>query len=376
MRRETRIPRADWAQRCEAVGLTFHTIDGERYWDERAAYVFTLAQVERIEAVVEDLHARCLDLVDWIVRGGHYQHYGLPTAAIELIEASWQRRDPSLYGRFDLSWDGGSGEPKLLEYNADTPTGLVEASVAQWFWLEDVRPRADQFNSLHERLVARWQAIVPRASRVHFAAHADHEEDGATVRYLMDTAQQAGLSVRGLAVEDIGFDRRRGDFVDDGGAGIDWLFKLYPWEWMWQDEFACHLPASRVRFLEPPWKLLLSCKAMLPLLWQRNPGHPNLLPAAFADTLGRPVARKPRYSREGANIELLDAAGALAQSVGPYGADHAIWQALAPLPCFDQRYPVIGAWVIGDAAAGIGIREDATAITRNSSCFVPHYFEH
>lgn len=376
MYRETRIPRTDWEHRCEAVGLTFHTIEGERYWDERAAYVFTLAQVERIEAVVEDLHARCLDLVDWIVRGGHYEHYGLPTAAIELIEASWQRRDPSLYGRFDLSWDGGSGEPKLLEYNADTPTGLVEASVAQWFWLEDVRPRADQFNSLHERLVARWQAIVPRASRVHFAAHADHEEDGATVRYLMDTAQQAGLSVRGLAVEDIGFDRRRGDFVDDGGAGIDWLFKLYPWEWMWQDEFACHLPASRVRFLEPPWKLLLSCKAMLPLLWQRNPGHPNLLPAAFADTLGRPVARKPRYSREGANIELLGAAGALAQSAGPYDADHAIWQALAPLPCFDQRYPVIGAWVIGDEAAGIGIREDATEITRNSSCFVPHYFEH
>jgi glutathionylspermidine synthase len=37
-------------------------------------------------------------------------------------------------------------------------------------------------------------------------------------------------------------------------------------------------------------------------------------------------------------------------------------------------FPVIGSWVIGDAAAGIGIREDDGPITRNSSRFVPHYF--
>jgi glutathionylspermidine synthase len=36
---------------------------------------------------------------------------------------------------------------------------------------------------------------------------------------------------------------------------------------------------------------------------------------------------------------------------------------------------VIGGWVIGNDAAGIGIREDSTAITQNLSQFVPHYFE-
>lgn len=373
MRRIPQTPRPDWAQRCESIGFTFHTIDGERYWDERAAYVLTLAQVERLEAVVEDLHARCLDLVDWIVRGGHYAPYGLSDSAIGLIEASWQRADPSLYGRFDFSWDG-TGEPKLLEYNADTPTGLIEASVAQWHWQSECHPAADQFNSLHERLIDRWQRLLPRGSRVHFAAQAGIDEDEATTRYLMDTAQQAGLSVRGICVEEIGWHRERRDFVDDGGAAIDWLFKLYPWEWMFQDEFADKLLASRVRFLEPPWKLLLSCKAMLPLLWQRNPDHPNLLASAFSDSLGRPVARKPRYSREGANIALLQASGELDTSDGPYDANAAIWQALAPLPCYSGRFPVVGAWVVGNDAAGIGIREDHSPITRNSSCFVPHYF--
>ncbi len=38
--------------------------------------------------------------------------------------------------RFDFAY-GHDGVPKLLEYNADTPTGLLETAV-QWHWLEDV----------------------------------------------------------------------------------------------------------------------------------------------------------------------------------------------------------------------------------------------
>jgi glutathionylspermidine synthase len=71
---------------------------------------------------------------------------------VPLIREAWAAQPPSLYGRFDLAWSG-TGPPKLLEYNADTPTSLVEAAVAQWYWLEQVHPGGDQFNSLHERLV-------------------------------------------------------------------------------------------------------------------------------------------------------------------------------------------------------------------------------
>lgn len=374
MRRIRMNPRVDWRERCESVGLDFHTIDGEPYWDESAAYVFSLAQIEALEQVVEDVHAACLDCVDDIVRRGDYDCFALSRAAQAEIEASWRRGDPSLYGRFDFSWDG-HGAPKLLEYNADTPTGLVEASVAQWHWQTEVRPGADQFNSIHERLLERWPAILLRGARVHFAALAEHGEDSATVRYLMDTAQQAGMRVRGLDLAAIGYARERREFVDDLGARIDHLFKLYPWEWMWQDEFATHIGTASTRFLEPPWKLLLSAKAILPLLWERHRGHPNLLPAAFSDTLGRPAVRKPKYAREGANISLHGADGSLIESPGPYAEVGHIWQSAAPLPCFDGRYPVIGAWVIGDNAAGIGIREDHSPITRNTSCFVPHCFE-
>ena len=50
---------------------------------------------------------------------------------MNFIAASWKRRDASLYGRFDLRYDG-QGPAKLLEYNADTPTSLFETAVFQW----------------------------------------------------------------------------------------------------------------------------------------------------------------------------------------------------------------------------------------------------
>lgn len=39
-----------------------------------------------------------------------------------------------------------------------------------------------------------------------------------------------------------------------------------------------------------------------------------------------------------------------------------------------MAYPMIGSWVVGDVACGIGLREDFTPVTGNDSHFIPHYF--
>ena len=84
--------------------------------------------------------------------------------------------------------------------------------------------------------------------------------------------------------------------------------------------------------------------------------------------------KKPLYSREGANVTIARA-GATLEAGGEYGEEGFVWQADHPLPQFAGNYTVIGSWVVGDAPAGIGLREDDSPITRNSSRFVPHYFE-
>ncbi len=146
---------------------------------------------------------------------------------------------------------------------------------------------------------------------------------------------------------------------------------------MLRDSFGSKVQAASTRWIEPPWKVVLSNKGILPLLWEMFPNHPNLLPAYFEDDaeaskLGNSYVRKPIYSREGANIELVSGGTALDQQGGPYGSEGFVRQAFAPLPTFDGQYPVIGSWIVGDQACGLSIREDENPITGNTSRFVPH----
>ena len=368
MRRVEIAPRPDWVSRVEEVGLIYHHTSDGPYWDESAVWEFSLREIEDIERATRDLHRLALAAAQKVIDDRRYADFGIPAWVVPLIEMSWYLEPPSLYGRMDLAYDG-SGPVKLLEYNADTPTSLVESAVAQWYWLQDVSPSADQFNAIHEALVEKWQDVAAWAP-IHFAHVNQSEcEDLMTVTYLRETAQQAGLETFGLSVEDIGWD---GDqFVDIDGRPITTLFKLYPWEWLIHEPFAKFIPETTQAWIEPIWKMLLSNKAILAVLWEMNPGHPHLLPAYLdgpRDLLR--YVRKPRLSREGANVTIVD--GVFTESRdGDYGAEGYVWQALASLP---RTHAVIGSWMIDQTPCGIGVREPkaGTRITSNLSRFVPH----
>ena len=167
MRREILVPRPDWQAKVEALGLDFHTGGGEPYWWEAACYGFSAAEVDAIEEATDALHQLCLEAVDRLVAGGDFSRLHIPDPFWTWIAESWRRRDPDLYGRFDLVFDG-NGPPKMLEYNADTPTALLEAAVVQWYWLEEVKPGCDQFNSIHGKADPRVVGTAPAASR-HFS---------------------------------------------------------------------------------------------------------------------------------------------------------------------------------------------------------------
>src|SRR6478672_12561096 len=140
--------RDDWRATAEHSGFDFHTIDGERY-------------LGRLK---------------------------IPQTFWPLISASWHNDEASLYGRLDLSFDG-RGPAKLLEYNADTPTSIFEAAVFQWTWLEQaierqiIPKRADQFNSIHDSLIAQWRSIG-NGHRLHLAGNFENPEDAVTLNYL------------------------------------------------------------------------------------------------------------------------------------------------------------------------------------------------
>jgi glutathionylspermidine synthase len=367
--------REQWQEKAERIGFYFHSI-GDGYWHERAYYRFSAREVDLIEEATAELHQRCLEAVDHIVRKDWFERLAIPLHVVPHILRSWVQREPALYGRFDLAFDG-ERQIKMLEYNADTPTSLLEASVMQWDWLRDRAPRCDQFNSLHERLVAAWGKRVLPGQLLHFAALKGSDEDLGTIEYLRDTAIEAGMATRTLFVDEIAWEQSRQCFVDTHGSRIDSLFKLYPWEWMIHDPFYKLIEQCSVRVIEPAWKMLLSNKAILPILWELFPGHPHLLPAYFEpERLQKGWVKKPFLSREGANITIHSARGDEDFCTdGDYGQEGYIYQQLFPLPKLGGKHPVIGSWVVDDAPAGMGIREDSTLVTKNTSWFVPHCFE-
>ena len=387
MRRVATPERPDWRTHAARAGFHFHSFDGAPYWDESAYYAFGLAEIEEeIEAPSRALHDLCLAFAARAVEDERIlTSLRIPEHAWDAIRASWRRGDPALYGRLDLSY-GGTGPAKLLEYNADTPTALYESAVFQWLWLEDGLARgrlpagSDQFNALHERLVARLAAIGRRlgASSLAFASFPDAPEDRGTVAYLQDCALQAGLAAPFLPVEAIGLDGDR--FVDEAGSPIDALFKLYPWEWIFADPFGRAVGAAPTRFIEPPWKAVLSNKGMLAHLWAMAPGHPNLLPAYFEEdpdkaALGASFVKKPLYAREGANVLIVEDGAVAARAEGPYGAEGFVRQGLAPLQRCEGRPVLVGSWIVGDEPAGLCLREADGLITTDRARFVPHVID-
>ena len=233
----------------------------------------------------------------------------------------------------------------------------------------------DQFNGIHEALVARFGEVFEQDSDLHFTAVAGNPEDYGTVEALGWAAREAGVGAHYCDLERIALSDD-GQFLDDEDRRIAVLFKLYPWEDLLRDDYANHIAGSGCLFLEPAWKALLSNKGLLPVLWEMFEGHPNLLPAFFeADVqLGAGHVRKPILSREGASVSILQSGTVIEQSKNTEYSEHPrIIQAYAPLPEFDGFRPVIGAWIVGQACAGIGIREDRSRITQDLSRFKPHY---
>lgn len=367
-------PRHNWEKAVEQLGFGFHSTNVP-YWDESAAYEFSLDEILKIENATLELWDMCLAAVQHVMDHRLYDRFHIPEWMIPYIEKTWMEDHPAIYGRFDLAYN--NGQIKLLEFNADTPTSLYEAGIVQWFWLQDYDKSKDQFNSVHEKLIDYWRFLKTYLypAPLHFACLKETLEDLTNVEYLRDCAMQAGLETKLVFIDDIGWDAQRRMFVDLDDQPIKNIFKLYPWEWMVGDDFGRHIleDNNRAFWIEPAWKMILSNKAILPVLWELFPNHPLLLRASFQADGMTNFVKKPILSREGANISIVKDGDLLQFSEGQYGAEGYIFQEYFPLPETDGKHAVLGSWVIGQQAAGMGIRESDSRITDNMSRFVPHY---
>ena len=389
MKRVVSVPRADWTSRLEEVGVSYHTSgkppEGPElglWWDETVRWELSAREVDVVEDATNELHRLCLDAVNRIVREEPTvltDDFGFPQWMADYVVRSWLRGDPALMGRMDLAYTGGEGPVKLLEYNADTPTLVIETAVAQWQWLETVAPEADQFNMLHENLIEVFGNLKLRMNEqpMHFMAFRTSAEEWSHATYFRDLAEQAGIRTFQIDIPAVRWDTASRRFLDEPGVPIAFLHKLYPWEWTVTDEFGPFLAQDTLGIVEPPWKAVLSHKAILPALWKYNSGHPLLLEAhigSVPDGKRGNWVEKPMLGREGANVKIIRDGVTVSETQGSYGNGRMIYQALAELPVQDGWTTVIGSWIAGNRASGLIFREVQGSIVSAMGRVVPHLF--
>lgn len=375
------LARKDWQQKVEENGLIFHTIEGKQYWSETEYYSFKKKEIEEIEKATEAVHEIFVEAGQFVVDNNLFELFGINQEFSNLISQSWDKEPPALnYGRFDFGYDG-INPPKLFEYNCDTPTSLLEASVIQWYWKEEYFPHNDQFNSIHEKMVSRWEEIKSslNGNPVHCAhINDDYAEDTMTVSYMRDIIEAAGIKTIPIIMEDIGWDINKQSFVDMENNVIHNLYKLYPWEWLSQEMISNHILSQGLtgtNWIEPVWKMIWSNKAILPILNIVAPDSPYLLKTTYnKDNAPSSYVKKPILAREGANIEIVVDGSTLIKTDGEYDEANCVYQELYDMPSFNGHYPVIGSWCVDGYSVGMGIREDGL-ITSNSARFVPHIIE-
>ena len=369
----------NWKERLENIGFGYHTDENNKaYWVEDYYFSITEKEADNIFEATNQLWEMCINAVEVIIKNNRLDEFKIPKFIQPYLIETWENDAPSIYGRFDFAFDKNK-QLKLLEFNADTPTSLFECGVVQWLWMENYfSDTKDQFNSVHDKLIETWKTLKPylKGDTLHFSCVKDSLEDLTNVEYLRDCAIQAGINTKLIFVDEIGWNNV--NFVDLEEEPITDIFKLYPWEWMVNELFAYNIKNDEINanWIEPAWKMILSNKAILAVLWELYPNHPLLLETYFDNPKGmNDYVKKPLLSREGANVEIYRNKQLIEQSFGEYGEEGFIYQELAQLHHEETGYSIIGSWIIGQESCGITVRESDQIITTDKSRFIPHIIE-
>ncbi|MBI5172131.1 MAG: glutathionylspermidine synthase family protein [Candidatus Obscuribacter sp.] len=417
--------RDNWLEQARLLGFDTALLSAPPYWVEALEEPFclelTVADIALLEQTGRIVQSQVLALVERVCCGPDsevlMERLSIPPDYRRAVRLSFERHDPSLYSRFDLAFGPGQSSPRLLELNADTPSSLMEASVLQLAWLAGMKerqallPESDQYNFLQDGLVDFFSKHGGLAGTSwHFAYYPGAREDRETVKYLCAVARSLGID--STLVELNQLRSIDGTLVDGEGRLVERLFKLYPWELLFEDDsrikaktghylFLPLLENGRLQVFEPLWKSVLAGKAALSLLYEMFPDSPYLLPTYMESSLpgdfAPPYVIKPVFGREGAGVRIVLASGAAHETCGNAayaaggnadqeiavevaaeeyngpGRELNIVQRYSALPVFAGCSLVFGLWLMAGKPCGLSLRADRSKITGRSALFVPHY---
>jgi glutathionylspermidine synthase len=375
----------------KSINFSWHTDED----DDTPYLVDELIEVSEVEAeafaeAANELYDMYVEAGDYVIDNDLLHDINIPFNLVEIIKQSWENDVHwHLYSRFDFA-GGLDGKPiKLLEFNADTPTVLLDTAIAQWAILKKNNMNEEsQFNNIHQCIKENFQRLVTLEESVEnfgeyydgwkilFSSVRGAQEDEDTTKYLESIAKEAGFETAFAYMDEVEFSEDNG--ISHDGVEYEFFFKLVPWEDIAIDEGGLATVLTQIInnkkaiVLNPAYTLMFQSKAFMKILWDLYPNHPLLLETSFEPLEGAYV-QKPAFGREGENIIITKENGEiLDEKDGNYENFMPIYQEFAELNRDDNgayyHAGVFFAW----EGCGLGFRKAVRAIIDDDAKFVGH----
>ena len=345
----------------ERMGFSWHK-DGDGEYVVRDKFVaITKQEAQAYANATNELYSMYEKAAEHVIKNSLFDALDIPPSLVSQIKYSWKNeKENHLYGRFDLSGGIDDKPIKLIEFNADTPTLLLETAVIQFMTLKfDDSINAEQFNNVYESISLKFEKISKQKkgqfSPFLFSSVQGIEEESVTVKLLQNMAKDRELLTSFEYLEDV-----------DAENDSDFWFKLYPWEDM--ENFT---QRSSTSMLNPAYTLLYQSKGMLAILYELFPDSPYLLKSAF-EPLKSKYVKKRMFGREGANIDIVDVNGEIVNSTdGIYEEYKAVYQEYAAFTQDEENNYYQAGVFYSDGACGVGFRR-GKEILDDMSQFIGH----
>jgi glutathionylspermidine synthase len=375
--------------KLEELGFTWHTdSDGSKYVADALVEV-TPAEAEAYYAAANELYDMYVEAAEYVIENDLFFDLGIPFNLIEAIKKSWENDVHwHVYGRFDFA-GGIDGQPiKLIEFNADTPTGLYETAVLQWALLKANGMEDDaQFNNVYQAISDNFRRLVTLFDdpekfeefydgwKILFSSVEGNDEEEVTTKLLRQIATDAGFNTGFEFLQNVKFDEE--GIFDAEEHDYEYWFKLYPWEDIGSDEPELAMLLNTIMqnqkaiILNPAYTLLFQSKGMMKILCDLFPDSPYLLQTSFEPLEGAQVEKR-MFGREGANTKIIGADGSeIASTEGPYGNYRPVYQEYVEFPQDREGNRYQAGVFFAYEACGLGFRRGGQ-ILDNMSKFAGH----
>jgi len=374
----------------EEIGLNWHTdSDGTAYIADELVEVND-KEAEAYYTAANELYDMYVEAAEYVVENDLFFDLGIPFNLIDVIKKSWENDVHwHIYGRFDLA-GGIDGKPiKLIEFNADTPTGLFETAILQWALLKaNNMDEERQFNNVYEAVSENFKRLITLEEstvsfdenydgwKILFSATEGIDEEEVTTKLLKRMADDAGFVTNYEFLDKVNFSED--GIFDSKDEAYEYWFKLYPWEDIGIDEGELSIILDDIMqnqkaiILNPAYTLLFQSKGMLKVLYDLYPDSPYLLKTSDEPLNGISYVEKKMFGREGANTKIVDASGnVVEENDGEYDSHKSIFQEYVEFPQDSKGMSYQAGVFFSYEACGLSFRRGGK-ILDNMSKFVGH----